>query len=306
MILLAGIPSEPPLELVAGELARRSAPVVVFNQRDTLRSTIEVEIVAGRVTGTLALPGGRHRLEDFDAVYLRLMDDRLLPELRGLPPGAPEREHAAGFHDALWQWAELTPGRILNRPSAMGSNCSKPLQAQLAREAGLGVPATLITNDPDEVRAFAHRHGRLIYKSMSGVRSIVQSLEEEDFARLEQIRRFPVQFQQLVEGTDVRVHTVGDTCFATAIHSTATDYRYTDGHPAPTLEAVTLPDGLAERCRDLARSLGLHFAGIDLRLTPAGDAVCFEVNPSPGYSYYEANTGQPIAAALATFLANPN
>jgi hypothetical protein len=30
---------------------------------------------------------------------------------------------------------------------------------------------------------------------------------------------------------------------------------------------------------------------------------CFEVNPSPGYSYFEANTGQPIARAVARYLA---
>ena len=28
----------------------------------------------------------------------------------------------------------------------------------------------------------------------------------------------------------------------------------------------------------------------------------FEVNPSPGFTYYETNTGQPIAAAIASLL----
>jgi len=31
--------------------------------------------------------------------------------------------------------------------------------------------------------------------------------------------------------------------------------------------------------------------------------IGFEVNPSPAYSYYEANTEQPIAASLARYLA---
>ena len=53
----------------------------------------------------------------------------------------------------------------------------------------------------------------------------------------------------------------------------------------------------------LARGLGLPFAGIDLKVAPDGRVVCFEVNPSPGFSYYEANTGQPIAAAVAEYLA---
>ena len=68
----------------------------------------------------------------------------------------------------------------------MGSNASKPYQAQLIRAHGFAVPETLITNDPEEVRAFQRQHPRVIYKSISGVRSIVQTLAEEDLARLEQ------------------------------------------------------------------------------------------------------------------------
>jgi D-alanine-D-alanine ligase-like ATP-grasp enzyme len=49
--------------------------------------------------------------------------------------------------------------------------------------------------------------------------------------------------------------------------------------------------------------LELAFAGIDLKITPEGEIFCFEVNPSPGYTYYENHTGQPIAMALARYLA---
>ena len=58
------------------------------------------------------------------------------------------------------------------------------------------------------------------------------------------------------------------------------------------------PD-LARRCVSLAHALELPLAGIDLRITPTGRVVCFEVNPSPAFSYYESHTGQPIAAAIA-------
>lgn len=39
-----------------------------------------------------------------------------------------------------------------------------------------------------------------------------------------------------------------------------------------------------------------------LALGPDDEATCFEVNPSPGYAYHQANTGQPIAASLARYL----
>jgi glutathione synthase/RimK-type ligase-like ATP-grasp enzyme len=107
-----------------------------------------------------------------------------------------------------------------------------------------------------------------------------------------------------VEGTNVRVHTVGTQIFATVIHTSATDYRYAARQGSEVeLQKFTLPDALAQRCLGLSRALGLAFAGIDLKLTPRGEVYCFEVNPSPAFSYYEAHTGQPIARAVAHYLA---
>ena len=66
---------------------------------------------------------------------------------------------------------------------------------------------------------------------------------------------------------------------------------------------ASVPPDLARRCRRLAHSLGLPLAGIDLRCTPDGRWYCFEVNPSPGFAYYERATGQPISQAIARLLA---
>ena len=60
---------------------------------------------------------------------------------------------------------------------------------------------------------------------------------------------------------------------------------------------------LEERCRVLAASLGLLLAGIALRLTAQGEWYCFEVNPSPAFTYYASSTNQPIAQAVARMLA---
>ena len=121
--------------------------------------------------------------------------------------------------------------------------------------------------------------------------------------RLADLRWCPTQFQQYITGRDFRVHTVGDEVFACEIISQADDYRYAarQGHDVE-LRAATLAVDCAERCLALARSLGLAVAGIDLRRTPAGEWFCFEVNPSPAFSYYESATGQPIAEAIAGLL----
>ena len=180
---------------------------------------------------------------------------------------------------------------------------SKPFQGQIVRRHGFDIPETLISNDPDAVRAFHASHGPLIYKSISGVRSIVAELDVTDRDRLERIRWCPVQFQQRVAGTDIRVHVVGEDVHATEIASDGVDYRYASQRGGRTdLSAITLPGDVAERCVAMTAAMGLSLSGIDLRRALDGRYYCFEVNPSPAFSYYELDTGQPIAASIAALL----
>jgi len=305
VILLCGIPTEPPLAMVTGALEKLGAPFRVFNQRRFAVSRMILEIRDGSVTGWLEMGGEGIPLESISGIYVRLMDHSKLPEVEMLSPTAPERLDCQGVHETLIRWCEITPARIVNRLSSMASNNSKPYQAQLIRSHGFEVPETLVTNDPELVREFRAKHGRIIYKSISGVRSIVQTFQDSDFDRLNLIRWCPVQFQAYVEGVDVRVHVVDNQVFPTKVASAATDYRYARDQvgASPDLTATVLPSEVQASCVRLAQSLGLVFAGIDLRLTPDDRVFCFEVNPCPGFSYFEANTGQPIAQAVASYLA---
>ena len=52
----------------------------------------------------------------------------------------------------------------------------------------------------------------------------------------------------------------------------------------------------------LAQHLDLLIAGIDFKVTPDGEYYCFEINPCPGFLYYEKYGGQPISLALANLL----
>jgi hypothetical protein len=305
LILLCGIPSESGVETVARALDAIGADYLVLNQRRVATTSIELDGVGA--TGVLRYDGRAVDLETVGGVLLRMMDDARLPELAGEPADSPRLARARMLHDLIARWAEVAPGPIVNRYSAMGSNFSKPYQQQLIVAAGFATPATLVTNDPDAVCAFAAEHGRVIFKSISSERSIVKELTDAEMERLEAIRWCPVQFQQRIEGDDMRVHTVGERVFATRMRTAATDYRYASrqvGRGAE-FEPAELDDEVAERCVALGRSLGLEVAGIDFKAPPDGPLVCLEVNPSPVFSYYEANTGQPIAAAVAELLASP-
>lgn len=292
MILVLGHGDDPAVRLVVDAALELGVAHVLLDQ--LAKPLPDVRLGPGAF---VEVGGARTPLDDVTGLYAR----PLAPAASTDPRDA---ERGRALVDLVCGWAEGTAARVASRVSAMHSNSSKPYQAQRIAAAGLAVPETLVTDDPAEVRAFVAEHGEVVYKSVSGIRSVVRSLEGPDLRRLDRVRALPTQFQALVPGTDVRVHVVGAETFATEVASDAVDYRYAgrEGLDA-RLTATEVPDDVAARCVALAASLDLPLAGVDLRRTTGGGWVCFEVNPMPGFSYYESHTGQPIARALVRYLA---
>ena len=302
MILLWGVPGDTPLAQVHAVLTRRRRPVALVDQLAILETDFEPTSDVG-VEGNLRVGGQVIELDRVTAVYMRPYALEQLPALEHLPRHGAEWRQASALVETLHSWTEMTPALVVNRFSAGASNSSKPYQARLIEAHGFSVPETLITTDPEAVRAFWLRHGSIIYKSISGVRSIVTRLTNAHLDRLALLCWCPTQFQQHVPGTDYRAHVVGDEVFGCEIASGADDYRYAGRSGATvTFRASALGADVAERCRALAHGLGLAVAGVDLRCHPDGRWFCFEVNPSPAFSYYQAATGQPIDEAIAELL----
>ena len=302
MILLWGIPGDTPLKLVARELQRRRTSFVMLDQHEISNWTIDLR-VSEEVHGGLRTGKEAILLENVRAAYVRPYDVRQLPSFSGLAPQDPALVRAMEIGDALLSWSDMTPAKVVNRPAAMAPNSSKPFQGMQIQASGFLVPRTLITTDVEAAREFWVRHTNVIYKSSSSVRSIVAKLCAKHEPRFADLRWCPTQFQEYVEGTDYRVHVVGERIFACRILSRADDYRYACRMGLETkVTTAKLPQEITERCTRLAHQIGLPVAGVDLRRTPAGRWYCFEVNPSPGFSYYEEATGQPIAKAVAEYL----
>jgi hypothetical protein len=266
-VLLWGVPSEPPMAMVAGRLADLGADVLVVRPGGIGQ---QAEITFGAdLAGTIRAGGRPVELARITGAYLRPVEPELVPELTG----PAELAHARRMQEVLTGFTEAAPEingcRVANRLSAMASNGSKPYQAQVIVRHGFDPVA--------------------------------------DRARLHRLRWCPVQFQERVTGPDVRVHVVGDQTFAAIVDSKAVDYRYARAQVGTDarLRAFRLDDDLAARCVTLAVALDLPFAGIDLKLAPDQRVVCFEVNPSPGFSWYESAAGLPISDAVARWLLRP-
>jgi glutathione synthase/RimK-type ligase-like ATP-grasp enzyme len=250
---------------------------------------LEWELDGSDFAGRLVYDGTVTPLSEVRSAYAHILR---------VPRSEPRSERLIG------SFLESAPILVANRPSSSATNFSKPWQLQLVAEAGFEVPRTLVTYVPERALDFFERcRRRVVYKSLSSRSSIVRRMTEADLGRLERLAAGPVQFQEWIPGTDVRVHVVGSRLFATEIDSEAVDYRYAseDGF-ACKMRGISLPDEIAERCFRLARSVGMAVTGIDLRRSLDGRWFCFEANPTPGYYFYEQFTGQRIADALIDLL----
>lgn len=300
-VLLWGVPGDSPLDEVGRALRDRGVPVVLLDQRRILDTGIDYRVTE-RVEGTIWVRGTAYPLDAIDAAYIRPYDATRVPAVARAGRESSQWRHALAVDDTLSTWAEVSVALVVNRPSAMAPNNTKPLQLAGIRKHGFRIPETLITTDPAAALAFWERHGQVVYKSISGVRSKVRRLDASHRARLEDVRWCPTQFQRYIAGTDYRVHVVGDQIFATAIESEDDDYRYPGEGGGAIMRAATLPAAMAEACVAMVSAMHLAVAGIDMRRTPDDEWYCFEVNPSPGFTAYEFVTGQPIAAAIADLL----
>jgi glutathione synthase/RimK-type ligase-like ATP-grasp enzyme len=290
MIVVWGLRTDPPVARVLDALDAQGAEICHIDE--SALATLRYDIDFGSYPcGWIESGGRRIEIDDICGIYLR--------------PGEPAPGRAQSASMAMLALASNLRGVVINRPAAGRSNSSKPYQLGLLAQAGFQVPDTLVTTDPYAARAFLHEHGRLIYKSLSGIRSIVATLDASDEARLDNVRTGPVQLQAYVHGLDVRVHIVGERWFACSVRSAAADYRYAAAAGATAeLSAFELPEQVGRRLVALVRGMDLEVAGVDLRRTPDKSWVCFEVNPSPGFPWYEDATGHPIAEAIANRLWN--
>lgn len=290
--MLWGLPTNRAVDAVRRELARRDVPHLLLDQQDAYRVNIDLDTTHG-VSGQLQLGTQQIDLNEIAAIFVRPSDMR----------GTQWHAQAIELQRRLFVWCEIANALVVNRPSAMMSNASKPCQAQTIREQGFDIPPTLVTTTPDEVREFIASHGQVIYKSVSGERSIVSRVDAVELDHIDDIANCPTQFQAHIPGVDWRVHVVGDVVHACEIRCSADDYRIApEQGEAIELRAAALPPAIAMRCHALARHLNLPLAGIDLRRTDDDAWYCFEVNTAPAFTYYERATGQPLTSAVAQLL----
>lgn len=148
-----------PTDRVVAALADRGAPVFRMDTADfpgELRLTARID-AAVTWHGPLSSPVRTTDLSDVTAVYYRAPGPFSFPEKMS---GTERRFAAAQARAGLGGLINAIDGcRWLNHPVSMSRAEYKPLQLKAARDAGLAVAPTLITNEPHAVREFADEVG---------------------------------------------------------------------------------------------------------------------------------------------------
>lgn len=209
------------------------------------------------------------------------------------------REKAQVLYPLLGRWHEL--GVPIYNPTVGDWRYAKAFQLAVLQAAGLPVPETIWTNDPDAVRRFAEGR-RVIYKPVAGG-AATRELGPEDLTerRLRALAGAPVTFQERLQGDNYRVYCLdGAVIAAIRIVSAELDFRQNE----ELIEETELAPEVRDQCVRAAEVLGMRWTGIDLR--PGADGVLrfLELNSSPMFLGFDARAGTKILDLLVERLAS--
>ncbi|GAA4060242.1 ATP-grasp ribosomal peptide maturase [Actinomadura miaoliensis] len=294
------------MELLARDVpVVRLDPGVDFPSDTTFAARLDE---SGSWAGDLATGTRRLDLTSVRAVYRRRPTPHApSPILRPHEAEFAAREARQGFSGIL---ANLPNCLYVNHPDANRAAAMKARQLTVAARLGFRVPATLITNDLERARAFALKHGHVIYKPLTHVRHMTpegpltiwtQPVHADELD--DTIAGTAHLFQCLVDKVaDLRVTVVGEQVFCIRIDSNPhqLDWRY--DYDRLTYTWCETPPGLAGPMVRYLEHFGLAFGCFDFGLTAEGEQVFFECNPNGQWSWLEERTGAPIAAAFADLL----
>ena len=305
MIVVVSFPGNRHVDLVLRHVRR---PVAVLDVADfPSRMLLEVRFGKSDVLSLTAPDGRPVHAAEVGAVWYRRehameLDPALTDPTSRLFAWSESAEALTGF----WRSLECF---WMNPPAADEAAQRKVRQLQLARQVGLAVPDTLITNDAAQARDFVLSHPpdgviRKAFRNIAEAPRATEIVTAADLNRIADVRFAPVTFQAYVPAVlDLRVIVVDAEVFAAAIRSAPefqTDYR--PGLGSAEISSYRLPDDVTKALLELHRRLGLVYGASDFRVTPEGEHVFLEVNPAGEYLFASERTGQPVPQAIAAVL----
>lgn len=313
-VLLITARFDPAADLLLTELRRRDVPCVRWNTYEfPLGSALTYRAANDGFAAEIVSDGRTVDLDTVGSVWWQW------DQPGGFPAdliGAERR--FAEIETQLALTALVTVGNFvwINHPTRERLALSKPAQLFVARQVGLDIPRTIVSNDPAEVRRFIEQsRTQTVYKAFSQPRNMDGNVlytgvvTDEKLENLDRIRLTPGIFQERIEKShELRITVVGSHIFSAKIDSQAHAETKLDWRRAQHdvgYEAVKLTREMETKLHAFMRAFGLIYGAFDFIVTPEGRYVFLEVNPGGAYMWVECATGLGITAALADALIDP-
>lgn len=241
---------------------------------------------------------------DLDLVWWRRLGQPRVPE-QVVDPDAREVVAHDSRDSLIGTFRSGFRGIWVSHPDATRNAEFKLVQLRAAVEVGLRVPATLVSQVPDDIRSFCERvGGRMVAKPVATAIDVplrAGVLTADQLPADEVLALSPAIYQQLVPGDrHLRACTWGSTVICGTIDSPVMDWR-TDRNP--TAGTTTVDDETAAGLVALNGRLRLEMGISDLK--PAADGgppYWLEVNPQGQFLFLEGLGGPEVAEPFAAFL----
>jgi hypothetical protein len=195
-------------------------------------------------------------------------------------------------------------GTWISHPEATRTAHNKLVQLREAQQAGLRVPRTLVSQEPETVRRFCDAmSGRVIVKAVAGSQEtpVMTGLVTPELLVDEDIRLSPAIYQEFVPGSShLRVCCFGADVHSALLRTEALDWRY----PLEAdVEPYRLDDQTAQQVVTVVEKLGLRMGIVDMKLGPAGAPVWLEINPQGQFLFLEGMCSEmPLTRIFGDFL----
>ncbi|MES4891133.1 ATP-grasp ribosomal peptide maturase [Streptomyces sp. NPDC096012] len=294
-------------DMVVLRLGEAGVPVVRLDPADLTRGVaLSGEFVQGAHRAHLSVGGRLVGLSGLRSIWVRRPGNAAA---RAAQPSAWLTEESA---QALYGMLRATEARWMNHPDAARRARHKPWQLHLAQRSGLAVPATLITTFPQAAREFAERFPDLVVKPVSGAhpqeppRAVPTTRVPPD-ADFSAVAFGPTLLQRRVpKRADIRLTVVGDTLLAARKPVDPDAPEEVDVRFAPSVspwQPADVPPRVAESVLRYLGDARLAYGAFDFAEDADGIWWFLECNQSGQFGFIEMDTGQPIAATIADWLA---
>ena len=219
-------------------------------------------------------------------------------------PVAAEIVNSATPRSLMGVLLDTFRGRWVSHPQATQRAENKLLQLRAAQTAGLAVPKTLVSNDPDAIRRFCDQvDGRTVMKAVCGTvhsQLFTLDMKAEHLADDDALRLCPTIFQEYVPGTrHIRALCCNEEVHAATIDSPELDWRGDLNVPTTRIE---MDPSIAQRLGEVLRLLGLRMGVFDMKIDESDRPVFLELNPQGQFLFVEGLTGMDLIGSFAHFL----